>query len=150
MSILSKIRSWFGRAGSLPITPTVSETSPQKATQEIKEQDSRTEKIIEAIKVAYEEQPKNDPVQPLVIQPESVPIPVTPKAEENTPSQDIQVIQAIQPVQPIQPILPESAPSDTQSIQPELKVKRSSRSKSNRPARSRSRKKLKEITNPQA
>jgi len=147
MSILSKIRSWFGRAGSLPITPTVSETSPQKATQEIKEQDSKAEKIVEAMKVAYEEQPRNDPVQPLAIQPESIPVPDTPKAEENTPPQDIQVIQAIQP---IQPILPESAPSDTQSIQPELKVKRSSRSKSNRPARSRSRKKLKEITNPQA
>jgi len=191
MSILSRIRSWFGGAKSSPNTLYTSETSPQKATKEIEKHDSKAEKLIEAMKVAYEEQPQSDPVQPLVIQPESTPsqdIPAKseltqsdtiqplaiqpenmipqniqpvqhediqslsiPTQPENTPSQDIQLIQPIQPE-----CTPSQKPEDilsqniqtTQPDQPRLKVKRTRRSRSNNPKRSRSRKKLEESANP--
>lgn len=167
MSILSKIRSWFGGARSSSNTISTSETSPQIATEEIDKQDSKAEKLIEAIKVAYEEQPQSNPVQTVAIQPEKIPSenvqdiqPVQhediqslniPTQPENTPSQDIQLIQPTQPE-----CTPSQKPEDmlsqniqtTQPDQPESKVKRSHKSKSKNPKRSRTRKKLEESANP--
>lgn len=145
MSILSRIRSWFGRPGNLSIAPSLNETYSQEAIQVIKEQDSKIDKIEEPIRVAYQELPRNDPVQTLDVQPENTPVLVTPKSEDNTTIQNIQGVQYIQPIQPIQP---ESVSSSTQSAQPEIRVKRSRRTSSNKPTRSR--KKSKESAKPES
>ncbi|MGQ9468522.1 MAG: hypothetical protein ACUVTD_01640 [Nitrososphaerales archaeon] len=162
MSILSRIRSWFGRVSGSLNTLSISETSPQIAMRETEEQDQKAEKLIEAMKVAHEEQPQSDLVKPLAIQPEDV-------ASQNIPNNQSDSIQtlAVQPenvqpqnIQPIQkediqqsqniPTQPENIPSQNiQSIQPELKVKRSRKPRSNSPRRSRSRKRSKENANPE-
>ncbi|NWG08833.1 MAG: hypothetical protein HXX80_00720 [Nitrososphaerales archaeon] len=69
MSILSRIRSWFGGAKDISIAPDIVES--HQLTVEEANKDSKAEELVEAMKVAYEEQPQPI-VEPVVIQPESI------------------------------------------------------------------------------
>ncbi|MEM3383615.1 MAG: hypothetical protein QXL52_03525 [Nitrososphaerales archaeon] len=191
MGILNKIKSWFFRTPSLPITPSVSETSPtsplkvkieslssslntsivneassQRIMEENKEQILKTENPVQTIEINREEKPINDSVQPMIIQNENIPyqdsvIPISTQSDtiqtlatqqESTFSQIVLKNQndSIQPsdIQPssIQPIQHEDTLSqNVQPIQPEMKIKKSRRTRSN--CSRRPRKKLKESAN---
>jgi hypothetical protein len=69
MSILSRIRSWFGGAKTISIAPAMVE-SHQLTVEEVNK-DSKVEELVEAMKVSYEEQPQPI-VEPIVTQPESI------------------------------------------------------------------------------
>lgn len=154
-----------------PIAPLVSEVGPQRVIEENKEQDSKVEKPIQTLEVAHEEQLHNDTAQPIANQNENTPsqdIPVMPELiqsdpilssvtqPENIPSQIIPTNQT-DSIQPLA-IQPENMQSEnvqlvqhedtfSQNIQPESKIKRSRKTRSNNSTRSRSRKKLKESAN---
>gem|GEM_PF-2492442 len=118
MGILGKIKGWLFRTSSLPIAPSVgdsspvpspkveiepsssspiaplvSEVGPQRVIEENKEQDSKVEKPIQTLEVTHEEQLYNDTAQPIVNQ------------NENTPSQDIPVMPELTQSDPILPLV---------------------------------------------
>ena len=120
MSILSRIRSWFGGAKNVSIA------QAKKESHEVKEvnQNTKTEEITEAIKVAYEEQPQPSSVEPLAIQPENITPCVQPESNLSSVQNEVAISHDNPPVQYDSPTIDAPAsvllvPSEPINIQTE-------------------------------
>ncbi|MCP8309342.1 MAG: hypothetical protein H3Z53_09125 [archaeon] len=80
MSILSRIRSWFGGAKNVSVAPAITKS---RAVEEAN-QDTKAKELAEAIKVAHEERSQSSNVEQVAIQPENITPNIQP--ESNLPS----------------------------------------------------------------